>query len=120
MQPTIFANVRRDMRILTEEVFGPVLVATPVDDVREIIRAANDTRYGLGAGIFTTDVNKAHLVARELRAGNVWVNCYGLMHPAMPFGGFKESGWGRELGPDGLDAYLEKKSVFVQLKAGVV
>ena len=120
MQPTIFANVRRDMRILTEEVFGPVLVATPIDDVREIIRAANDTRYGLGAGIFTTDVNKAHLVARELRAGNVWVNCYGLMHPAMPFGGFKESGWGRELGPDGLDAYLEKKSVFVQLKAGVV
>lgn len=116
MQPTIFANVNRDMRIVREEVFGPVLVATPFDELDEVIAAANDTRYGLGSGVFTTDVNKAHLVARRIDAGNVWVNCYGIMHPAMPFGGFKESGWGREFGPDGLDAYLEKKSVFVQLK----
>lgn len=116
MQPTIFANVRRDMRVVKEEVFGPVLVATPLDDLDEIVQAANDTRYGLGAGIFTTDVNKAHLVAQKLRAGNVWVNCYGMLHPSMPFGGFKESGWGRELGPEGLDAFLEKKSVFIQLK----
>lgn len=116
IKPTVFANVNRDMRIVREEIFGPVLVATPIDDLDELVHAANDTRYGLGAGIFTTDVNKTHLVAERLQAGNVWVNCYGFMHPAMPFGGFKESGWGRELGLEGISAYQEIKSVFVQLK----
>jgi acyl-CoA reductase-like NAD-dependent aldehyde dehydrogenase len=119
MTPTIFANVRRDMRIVREEVFGPVLVATPMDSLDDITAAANDTRYGLGAGIFTRDVNKAHLVAEKLRSGNVWVNCYGVVHPSMPFGGFKESGWGREMAVEGLEAFLEKKSVFIQLKASV-
>lgn len=115
VQPTIFANVNASMRIVREEIFGPVLVATPFTDFDEVIAAANDSRYGLGAGLFTRDVNKVHKAASRLQAGNVWVNCYGTVHPAMPFGGFKESGWGREMGAEGLDAYLEKKSVFVQL-----
>ncbi len=116
VQPTVFANVNASMRIVQEEIFGPVLVATPIDDIDDIVAAANDTRYGLGSGIFTTDVNKAHRVASRLQAGNVWINCYGVMHPTMPFGGFKESGWGREMGSEGLDAFLEKKSVFIQLR----
>jgi acyl-CoA reductase-like NAD-dependent aldehyde dehydrogenase len=116
VQPTVFANTRESMRIVQEEIFGPILVATPVDDLNEIIRIANDTRYGLGAGIFTNDVNRAHLIAERLQSGNVWVNCYGVVHPSMPFGGYKESGWGREMSAEGLDAFLETKSVFVQLR----
>ncbi|MBF7014727.1 aldehyde dehydrogenase family protein [Novosphingobium resinovorum] len=116
IEPTVFANVNADMRIVREEIFGPVLVATPVDDIDDLVRAANDTRYGLGAGIYTTDVNKAHLTAARLQAGNVWINGYGMMHPAMPFGGYKESGWGRENAEDGIRAYQEAKSVFVYLK----
>ncbi|MFV3077104.1 aldehyde dehydrogenase family protein [Niveispirillum fermenti] len=115
LEPTLFANVRADMRIASEEIFGPVLVATPFDDLDEVVRAANGTRYGLGAGIFTGDVNKAHLLADRIEAGNIWINSYGLMHPTMPFGGFKESGWGREMGTEGMEAFLETKSVYVQL-----
>ena len=115
VQPTVFANVDASMRIVREEIFGPVLVATPVEDMDDIVRMANDTRYGLGAGIFTTSVNKAHLVAERLRAGNVWINGYGMMHPAMPFGGYGESGWGRENGTEGISAFQETKSVFVYL-----
>jgi len=115
VEPTVFANVQHDMDIMREEIFGPVLVVTPFDDLDEVIRAANDTRYGLGSGIFTRDVNKTHRVARRIDAGNVWVNCYGMTHPALPFGGFKESGWGREMGSEVLDAFTEKKSVFVKL-----
>lgn len=117
IEPTIFANVRASMRIVREEIFGPVLVVTPVDDIESIVRAANDTRYGLGGGIFTRDINKAHLVAKRLRTGNVWINCYGVLHPAMPFGGYKESGWGREFSEEGVDAFLERKSVFVHLRS---
>lgn len=117
LEPTLFANVQADMRIVREEIFGPVLVATPFDSLDEVVRAANDTRYGLGAGIFTNDVNKAHLLADRIEAGNVWVNAYGVMHPTMPFGGFKESGWGREMGMEGMNAFLETKSVYVQLHA---
>jgi phenylacetaldehyde dehydrogenase len=116
VQPTILANVDASAQVAREEIFGPVLVATPVDDIDEIVRQANDTRYGLAAGVFTNDVNKAHLIASRLQAGNVWVNCYGLTHPTLPFGGYKESGWGREFGSDGVESYLEKKSVVVQLR----
>jgi acyl-CoA reductase-like NAD-dependent aldehyde dehydrogenase len=116
IQPTILANVDANAQVVREEIFGPVLVATPVDDIDEIVRQANDTRYGLAAGVFTNDVNKAHLLAGRLQAGNVWVNCYGLTHPTLPFGGYKESGWGREFGTDGVEGYLEKKSVVVQLR----
>jgi acyl-CoA reductase-like NAD-dependent aldehyde dehydrogenase len=116
IEPTVLANVNADMRVVREEIFGPVIAVTPIDDIDEIVRQANDTRYGLAAGIFTTDVNKAHLIAERLQAGNVWVNCYGNMHPTMPFGGYKESGWGRECGSEGLHAFLETKSVRIQLK----
>jgi len=115
VEPTIFANVARDMDIVREEIFGPVLVATPFDDAEDAIRAANDTRYGLGAGIFSRDVNKVHRVARRLNAGNIWVNCYGITHPALPFGGFKESGWGREMGSEVMAAFSETKSVLIKL-----
>ncbi|MCZ8133177.1 MAG: aldehyde dehydrogenase family protein [Steroidobacteraceae bacterium] len=115
VQPTIFANTRADLKIVKEEIFGPVLVATPWEDLDDLIRLANDTRYGLGAGVFTTNLSTAHRVADRLQAGNVWVNTYGLMHPSMPFGGYKESGWGREMSTEGLEAYLEKKSVFMAL-----
>lgn len=113
--PTIIVNATDKMRVSREEIFGPVLVATPIDDLDEIVRHANDSRYGLGAGVFTGDVNKAHRLAERLQVGNVWINCYGVVHPTMPFGGFKESGWGREMSTEGLDAFLEIKSVFLHL-----
>jgi len=113
--PSIFANVNDSMRIVNEEIFGPVLVATPFDDFDELSAVANATNYGLGAGIFTTNLNNAHRLAARIDAGNVWVNCYGQLDPVMPFGGFKESGWGRENSDEGLGAYLETKSVYVKL-----
>ncbi|MDY6949478.1 MAG: aldehyde dehydrogenase family protein [Pseudomonadota bacterium] len=115
VEPTIFADVNANMRIVKEEIFGPVLTATPFDDMDDMIRQSNATRYGLGAGVYTRDVNKAHYIADRLQSGNVWVNCYGIMHPALPFGGFKESGWGRESGSEGMEAFLEQKSVVIQL-----
>lgn len=114
-RPTVFSNTRADMKIVQEEIFGPVLVATPFDELEEVLQLANDTRYGLGAGVFSRDVNKVHYLADRLQAGNIWVNSYGTVHPALPFGGFKESGWGREMGMEGLEAFLEKKSVYIQL-----
>ncbi|MFO1376014.1 MAG: aldehyde dehydrogenase family protein [Steroidobacteraceae bacterium] len=114
--PTIFANPGRDLSIVREEIFGPVLIVNRIDDLDEIVASANDTRYGLGAGVFTRDLDRAHALAARLQAGNVWVNCYGMTHPTMPFGGYKESGWGREMGEEGLDAFLETKSVFMNLR----
>lgn len=116
-EPTIFRNAGANSRIYREEVFGPVLVVTPFSDTGEVIKAANDSRYGLGGGVFTCDLNKAHRVAARLRTGNVWVNTYGLLHSAMPFGGIKESGWGSEMGQEGMEAFLQTKSVFVHLRA---
>jgi acyl-CoA reductase-like NAD-dependent aldehyde dehydrogenase len=116
MQPTIIANLKASAKIVREEVFGPVLVATPFDEFEEVVDMANDTRYGLGAGIFTRDINKAHNAARLIRAGSIWVNCYGVLHPNLPFGGFGESGLGREMGVHGLDAFLEAKSTFIKLQ----
>jgi len=115
VEPTVFTNLSSSARIVREEIFGPVVVATPFDDVDEVIALANDTQYGLGAGIFTSGLAKAHSVAARLRAGNVWINCYGVMNPAMPFGGFKQSGIGREMGDEGFSAFLESKSVYVNL-----
>ena len=103
------------MKIAREEIFGPVLAATKFKDMEEVIGLANDTQYGLGAGVFTTDVNKAHSVAAKIQSGNVWVNHYGGMHSALPFGGYKQSGWGRELGEDGFKAYTEQKTVSIKL-----
>lgn len=113
--PTVFANCDAGMSIVREEIFGPVLVVTPFDDTEDFVAQANATRYGLASGIFTSSIDRVHQLARRLEAGTVWVNCYSVNHPALPFGGYKESGWGHELGEEGMNAYLGTKSVFVNL-----
>lgn len=115
VEPTIFANPDPNAKIVREEIFGPVLVATPFADVDEVVRAANDTRYGLAANIWTRDLSRAHLTARKLQAGTVWVNTHGMNDPSAPFGGVKESGWGREVGEEGVLIYTETKTVTVLL-----
>jgi acyl-CoA reductase-like NAD-dependent aldehyde dehydrogenase len=115
VNPTVFANVNANMTIVKEEIFGPVLVATPFDTLDEIPALANATNYGLGGGIYTTNINTAHKLAARIETGNVWINCYSMLDASMPFGGYKESGWGKELSAAGLDAYLETKSVWVNL-----
>ncbi len=116
--PTIFADVDRNMSISQEEIFGPVLAATPFedeDDLTDIIRMANDTEYGLAAGVWTTDIRKAHRVAHQIEAGTVWVNEYNALDAAVPFGGYKQSGYGREMGQHALELYTQVKSVWVNL-----
>ncbi len=113
--PTLFTGVEDSMRIAREEIFGPVLVAMPFEDLEEVARRANDTEYGLAAGLWTRDVSNAHKLASMLQAGNVYVNTWGGGDPAAPFGGYKASGIGREKGHANLDAYLETKTVWVQL-----
>src|SRR3954468_14983782 len=115
VRPTLFTGVEDSMRIAREEIFGPVLVAMPFDDLEEVARRANDTEYGLAAGLWTRDVSNAHKLASMLQAGNVYVNTWGGGDPAAPFGGYKASGIGREKGHANLDAYLETKTVWVQL-----
>ncbi|MEW9674081.1 aldehyde dehydrogenase family protein [Ammoniphilus sp. 3BR4] len=115
VKPTVFANVTNSMKIAQEEIFGPVVAAIPFEDIDEVIKMANQTEYGLGGGICTTDVRKAHKVAHAMRTGNVWINTYGLMDPASPFGGYKQSGLGRENGSAAIDAYTESKNVWINL-----
>ena len=115
IEPTIFTGTTPDMKIVQDEIFGPVLSVMRFDGIDDVARLGNATSYGLGAGVYTRDVSKAHKAARLLDAGNVWVNCYGRTDKTLPFGGFKQSGWGRESGPEGLDAFLEKKAVYVKL-----
>lgn len=114
--PTIFANVEDDMTIAREEIFGPVISAMPFEDLDELIERANKTIYGLAAGVWTRDVAKAHYIAGKLKAGTVWINCYNAFDAASPFGGYKQSGIGREMGSYALDNYTEVKSVWVYLK----
>jgi acyl-CoA reductase-like NAD-dependent aldehyde dehydrogenase len=115
VQPTVFTGVSNAMRIAREEIFGPVLSVIPFKDAEDAVVQGNETFYGLAAAVWTRDVGKALRVARALRAGTVWVNAYNLYDAALPFGGFKESGFGRELGQAGLDLYTEVKSVWVDL-----
>ena len=103
------------MQILREEVFGPVLCMQPFDDPAELEALANDSVYGLAASIWTRDVSAAHRLAANVRAGLVWINCHGIPDMAMPFGGFKQSGWGRENGADAVLEYLESRSVMIKL-----
>ena len=111
VEPTVLTNTRPDMKVVREEIFGPVLVASPFSDLDEIARVANDSDYGLGAGIWTKDISKAHALAKKIRAGTVWINCYNVFDAALPFGGYKQSGWGREMGHQALEAYTEVKAV---------
>lgn len=119
MRPTVFADVRNDMRIAREEVFGPIAAVIPFRDEEEAVRTANDTDFGLAAGIWTGEVQRAHRVAGRLRAGTVWINNYRKTSYATPFGGYKQSGLGRENGPDALHEYTEEKSVWVDTGQGV-
>jgi phenylacetaldehyde dehydrogenase len=113
MSPTVVADVSPEMRIFRDEVFGPVVTVTPFDTEAEAIALANDTEYGLSAGVWTSDVTRAVRAARAIRAGTVWINAYGSIRPEVPFGGFGQSGLGRELGAHALQAYRETKSIFV-------
>ena len=115
VQPTVFADVRDDMQIAQEEIFGPVMSIIKFKDVDEVVQRANQTMYGLAAAVWTQDISKAHAIAHHVRAGTVWVNCYDAIDPAAPFGGFKQSGIGRELGEYGLQEYTEVKTVTVKL-----
>ncbi|MBN9278764.1 MAG: aldehyde dehydrogenase family protein, partial [Hyphomicrobium sp.] len=112
--PTVFAGVSDEMTIAKEEIFGPVISAIPFDDIDEVIQRGNATNFGLGSGVWTKDVSKAHKVAKSLQAGSVWVNCYQAMDPAVPFGGYKMSGYGREGGLQHLDEYLNVKAVWIK------
>ncbi|MGZ4835978.1 MAG: aldehyde dehydrogenase family protein, partial [Terriglobales bacterium] len=115
VEPTIFGGVRNDMKIAQEEIFGPVLATLPFDDVEQVAELANRNPYGLAAAIWTRDIKKAHALSRRLKAGTVWINTYGLMDAALPFGGFKQSGFGRELGLHAIEHYTELKSVWLSL-----
>jgi phenylacetaldehyde dehydrogenase len=115
VEPTVITNTRPDMKIVREEIFGPVVVAAPFQSIDDIAAAANDSEYGLGAGIWTQDISKAHALAKKLRAGTVWINCYNVFDASLPFGGYKQSGWGREMGHEVLEAYTEVKAVTAQL-----
>src|SRR6202166_3513794 len=115
VEPTVLVNTKDAMRVVQEEIFGPVVTAIPFDDPEELMPRANGTVYGLAAGIWTKDISKAHRVASALRAGTVWINCYNIFDAALPFGGYKQSGWGREMGKDVLALYTQTKSVCVRL-----
>jgi aldehyde dehydrogenase (NAD+) len=115
VKPTVFADVKPDMSIAREEIFGPVLAVQKFESFEELVAKANDSRYGLAAGVWTKDVSKAHKYAKAVKAGAIWVNCYNWYDSAVPYGGYKQSGYGREMGLQGLAAMTQSKSVWVQL-----
>ncbi|GAB3453760.1 aldehyde dehydrogenase family protein [Insolitispirillum peregrinum] len=115
VEPTVFVNTSSDMSIVREEIFGPVVCAQPFDEVDQVIAAANDSPFGLAASLWTRDLAHTHRLASRLKAGTVWINCHTVVDAAMPFGGFKQSGWGRELGRAAIDSYTEEQSVCAML-----
>jgi phenylacetaldehyde dehydrogenase len=115
VKPTVLVNTNDKMKVVQEEIFGPVVTAIPFSDPAELLTQANDTVYGLAAGIWTRDIQKAHRLASQLRAGTVWINCYNIFDAALPFGGYKQSGWGREMGHEVLEQYTEVKAVCTAL-----
>ena len=115
VKPTVLVDTNETMKVVREEIFGPVVTAIPFTEPAEVIRKANNTMYGLAAGIWTRDISKAHRLAAQLRAGTVWINCYNIFDAAMPFGGYKQSGWGREMGREVLELFTEVKSVCTPL-----
>ena len=115
LNPTVLVDADENMEIVREEIFGPVVVAMPFKDEKELISRANNSSFGLAAGVWTDNVAKAHQIAKAIRAGTVWVNCYNVFDAALPFGGFKQSGWGREMGHAALENYLETKSICIAI-----
>jgi phenylacetaldehyde dehydrogenase len=115
VKPTVLVNTNEKMKVVQEEIFGPVVTAIPFSDPAEVLAQANDSVYGLAAGIWTRDISKAHRLASQLRAGTVWINCYNIFDAALPFGGYKQSGWGREMGHEVLEQYTEVKAVCTAL-----
>ncbi|MBO9575085.1 MAG: aldehyde dehydrogenase family protein [Sphingobium sp.] len=115
VNPTVLVDVKPEMSVVREEIFGPVVVAQRFDDLDEVARQANDTRFGLAAGIWTNNLSAMHKLAAKLKAGTVWGNCHAMIDPALPFGGYKESGLGREQGREGVEAYTELKTVIIAL-----
>ena len=111
VEPTVLVNTNEKMKVVREEIFGPVVTAIPFKDVDDLVAKANNSEYGLAAGVWTNDIKKAHRIASQLRAGTVWINCYNVFDAALPFGGYKQSGWGREMGHEVLEMYTEVKSV---------
>jgi len=116
VKPTVFTNTKDSMDIIQQEIFGPVVCAIPFKDGEDLIAKANDSIYGLAAAVFTNDINKALGSVKQLRAGTVWVNCYNIFDAALPFGGYKQSGWGREMGEEALSNYTQTKSVCIKIK----
>ena len=115
VKPTIFTDVKNSMRIAQEEIFGPVVSAIAFKDENDAVLQGNDTTYGLAAAVWTKDISRAHTIARKLKAGTVWINCYGVIDPISPFGGYKQSGFGRELGKHSIELYTQIKSVWTKL-----
>ena len=115
VEPTVLVNTRDDMKVVQEEIFGPVVTAIPFTDPKELLPRANDNVYGLAAGVWTSDISKAHRTAEQLQAGTVWINCYNIFDAALPFGGYKQSGWGREMGHEVLNNYIQTKAVCARI-----
>ncbi len=115
VQPTVLVGMPHESRVVQEEIFGPVVTAIPFTEMEELVPRANQTMYGLAAGIWTNDLGKAHRLANSIQAGTVWINCFNIFDAALPFGGYKQSGWGREMGHDVLELYTQKKAVCIKI-----